>query len=128
MSEGPKPNTARVTVTDIKEAVASGLPVTCATCNYYHEARLKGLPGCGKMACGGPIIGRDFPDYKGQITKEKLNSICLICGDGLITHRIIIPGKEQQFALCNTHKNSFNGVILDPSIDLTQIPLTILPL
>lgn len=126
-TEGPNPNTVRVTVKDIENAVIDGMPLTCATCVHFHTARLAGKPSCGKIDCGGPVVGRDFPDYSGQIPRSKLAAICLMCGDSKLSCQVVVLGKEQRFGLCEAHKDTFTGIVFNPSIGIPQHTPIIIP-
>lgn len=127
-SEKPENKTLRVGVPDIETALKEGNPITCATCVHFFEARAKGLDTCGKTLCGGPIIGRDFPEYKGQIPRNKFSEICLLCGSGILYCHMVVPGKDQRFGLCLAHKDALNGIITNPEIHLTQTTPIIIPL
>jgi hypothetical protein len=110
------------------KALKMGLPVTCASCEHMFAAITNGEPRCGKFLCGGPILGRSFSDYKGPIPKERFATICLKCGSPNITHKVIVVGKEQTFALCEIHKSIFDNILISPDNNLTQIPPIIIPL
>ena len=64
-----------------EEAVKSGLAAVCAWCEHYWETSDKkpeNHSGCIRAKCGGPIIHRAFPEYKGPWSpKEKY---CFLCG------------------------------------------------
>jgi len=117
-----------VTKADIAENVAKGYPLTCATCIHFYTAKANGKDSCGKAECGGPIVGRDYPDYKGQIPRSKFNAICLMCGTNKIAYHVAVAGKEQRFALCEEHKDTFTGIVLNPAFGVPQNPPIIIPL
>ena len=119
--------TFKVTAGDIEEALKQGFPITCATCVHFYAACAQGLPSCGKTECGGPVVGRDFPDYQGQIAREKFSEICLLCGDSNIRYKVVVGGKPR-FALCEQHKSAFSGVVPDLETALHRSPPIIIPI
>lgn len=126
MAEESK-KTIRITAGDIQKALDFGYPLTCATCVHFYTACASGLLDCGKTACGGPIVGRDYPDYKGQIPREKFPALCLMCGDSKIAYKVVVTG-ESKFALCEKHKDALSGIIVDPQIALNQATPLIIPI
>ena len=76
----------------VAEEVRSGLSPICATCEHFWTAKDKEAPDCGHGAtCGGPIKGRMFPDYKGQLPREHMARICFMSGDKA-THGVKVVG------------------------------------
>jgi len=113
--------------TNIKTLLSYGMPITCATCVFMHEALDKNDLNCHKDMCGGPLVGRTFPDYRGVIAKKDFNKICLICGDSGIVSKIIVQNQPEHFALCKAHKDIFTGLSLKDNT-LIQIEPIIIPL
>ena len=67
----------------------------CAWCEHWHNAIDNGSNiGCGKE-CGGPVVGKGFPLYKGPID---LSKYCFICGNDA-TSCVRIGGKL--IGVCN---------------------------
>lgn len=127
-TEEPKLNTVRVAVAEIHKAVEAGLNIICATCPYYHKARLEGNPNCGRTECGGPVLGRDFPTYTGQIPRNKFSTICLMCGDTKLSCLIVVPGIEQKFGFCHTHAKTFDNVSVKLDSGFSEgSPLIVIP-
>ena len=87
----------------ISWAMSQGAPVTCATCRHFHEGNMR----CGKPNCGGPGVGRDFPDYDGPIPRERFVERCLVCGGENIEFHIALGGDKTKFALCKKHRKVF---------------------
>ena len=56
-----------------------GLAFVCCMCLHMAEAYDKGLKDCGKSACGGPLLGKTFPLYKGPM-EGNLILYCYRCG------------------------------------------------
>jgi len=128
-SEKAETKTLRVSVEDIESVIKQGkVPITCATCVHFYAALAAGRESCGKTLCGGPVIGRDFPEYKGQIPRNKFAEICLMCGSGILYCHIVVSGKEQRFGLCAEHKDALNGIVNNPEIPHTQETPLIIPL
>lgn len=88
----------------IINALSKGAPLTCASCPFFHE----GNGYCGKLECGGPGAGKDFPLYAGPIPRESFIDRCLVCGDGSPTH--IIIGLPTKFGLCQKHRRVYDYV------------------
>ncbi len=63
--------------TKVREAVMAGYSPVCATCKHFWVARDLNEVDCGKKDCGGPIAGKDFPEYDGPITQ--LDKFCFAC-------------------------------------------------
>jgi hypothetical protein len=55
------------------------LAYICRMCEHMGAADDKGLDDCGKENCGGPLVGRNFPDYKGPLS-QILRDMCFCCG------------------------------------------------
>jgi hypothetical protein len=88
----------------VDQALASGAPITCATCRFFHEGNM----ACGKSECGGPGSGRDFPSYDGLIPRENFIERCLVCGSGGAL--FLIVGLPTKFALCGKHRRVYEHV------------------
>lgn len=90
-----------------EDALRAGFPITCASCEHFHNAQKTNAEDCGKLlSCGGPIFGRPFPDYKGPLTPEILEKICLICGSPDPDFHILVG--LRRFGLCFKHHKIFN--------------------
>lgn len=128
MNSEQSKETVRVTVKDVELAVKKGYPITCSTCEHHHAAVAIGNPTCGKFSCGGPILNRNFPDYKGQIARTRFETICLMCGSSEIICHVLVPSKSQKFGLCLKHKSTFDNVVTNPTIGLPQTSPVIVPI
>jgi len=106
MTEGPEKHAVRV-LDQSREALRLGFPITCATCERLHCAWDTGASDCGHTeTCGGPILGRDFPDYKGPIKRVAFAELCLICGSSDL--RLHVVSNQSRFGLCNAHRRIFD--------------------
>jgi len=63
-----------------KREIDRGLTAICAWCEHLHNARRGKVWTCGRSDCGGPLVGRAFPDYKGPM-EGRLSSFCFLCGE-----------------------------------------------
>jgi hypothetical protein len=57
-----------------------GLAYICTMCEHMSSSEDKGLNSCGKKDCGGPSVGKCFPEYKGPLETIFLD-YCFRCGD-----------------------------------------------
>jgi len=90
-------------------ALKGGYPITCATCEHLLAAFTADAPDCGQMlTCGGPIFGRDYPNYVGPLQKEHYDKICLKCGSPNV--EFFVFGGIRRFGLCFNHKGVFDKV------------------
>jgi len=111
----------KITKDIVQNALNKGFPITCATCRYLYKGLNENKEDCGKSDCGGPLSGKGFPLYDGQITKTNFPNICLICGDNKVTHLILVNDNDK-FGLCDQHHkiydSAFNpvGMFLKPTI------------
>jgi len=85
-------------------AMTNGAPVTCATCRHFHAGNMV----CGQATCGGPGVGRDFPNYDGPIPRDRLVERCLVCGEGNIAYHIVMSDSLTKFSLCKQHRKVFD--------------------
>jgi hypothetical protein len=91
-----------------KLAVATHkLALVCAMCERYWEAKDAGAPGCGQSLCGGPLVGRTFPLYRGMMSGGIFAVTCFACGADA-THNISVEGAHGPLArtlgACDAHK------------------------
>jgi len=93
-----------VPVQMMKAATAGGLSAVCSTCVRYWEARDRGIPGdaCLGHACGSPIAGDDFHNYKGAMTDEAFAKFCFVCGDPATNH-VRVVNRHRQIGVCDAH-------------------------
>jgi len=92
-----------------ESALRGGYPITCATCERLKLAFEESSEDCGKMiTCGGPIFGRDYPDYKGPLKPSEFENLCLKCGSHIVDYHTY--GGVRRFGLCSLHKGIFDKV------------------
>lgn len=89
---------------------SQGYPIFCASCTKLPEGLGRGLKNCGYTStCGGPLAGKDFPDYQGPIPNDKKATICLICGHSQIVCQLAMNGKRA-LGLCAAHRSIFDNM------------------
>lgn len=88
-----------MTPSQIAIAASEGFSIVCASCRHLHRGRARKRDGCNKPQCGGPFVGRDFPDYDGPITD--FTRWCFVCGEPSKFAAIAESGKV--FGLCKEH-------------------------
>lgn len=79
------------------------IPVICATCNKYWQARDRGLPEPQCLAvdnCTSPIGGGNFHEYEGPIPDFRI--WCFVCGSSCSKY-IFVKGKQRIFGICDLH-------------------------
>jgi len=87
----------------LQARMENGLPITCASCTFLDAVAWR----CNrKDTCGGPMNGRDFPDYEGPLLRTRFHERCLCCG-GDPTYSMIVPGTTTRFGLCDAHQPLF---------------------
>lgn len=90
-------------------ALKLGFPVSCATCEHLKSAWDTNADDCGKtLTCGGPILGRSFPDYKGPLTAQAFERVCLVCGRD--DADFLVFGGLRRFGLCSQHQHVFDKI------------------
>jgi len=91
-----------MTPAEIALAAADGYSVVCASCRHLHRARaIQGKAAqCGQPACGGPLAGRDFPEYDGPITD--FTRWCFVCGESS-AFAAVVRGSDRALGLCKEH-------------------------
>ncbi len=109
MLEGLNRHTVRVQKT-IELALKLGFPITCATCDFLHQAWDSNADDCGKTdTCGGPIFGKSFPDYRGYLKREDLDKLCLICGSRSVDYLVVVG--DERLGLCRDHGSVFDSIV-----------------
>jgi hypothetical protein len=85
----------------VRQAVAEGYSVVCATCRKYHEAKARGLDQClAEDGCGSPIVGDTFHEYDGPITD--FLRFCFVCGDPA-AKGVRVKGRQRIVGACLRH-------------------------
>ena len=112
---GESKKVVRIDVDDVKQTLRLGFNIFCSTCKFLYKAQAENKPFCEKIECGGVLFGRSFPDYAGNIPRNKFDKICLMCGDSNLVCKVKAIGNDQEFALCFKHKGIFDNIVDDPS-------------
>jgi hypothetical protein len=50
-----------------------------------------------------------------------------MCGDSKIAYKVVISGVAK-FALCEEHKDALSGIVVDPTIALSQSAPLVVPI
>lgn len=59
--------------------IDAGLAAVCAWCEHHWNVKQGQLrPGCQQAECGGPMVGRAFPLYRGP--RPDKAAYCYVCG------------------------------------------------
>lgn len=104
MAEAPELRAGRV-----RDALRTGFPISCASCDHLHRAWETNAVDCGKTAtCGGPIFGKAYPDYKGPLPEQAFEKLCLICGKDRIDYHVVLG--PRRFGLCFSHRAVFDKI------------------
>lgn len=67
-----------------RKLMERGYAFVCAHCAKLHRQAARGLAMC-EMAlsareCGGPMVGKAFPEYEGPLTRDTIADLCFRCG------------------------------------------------
>ena len=106
----------------ITAMVNQGFNIFCSTCPLLHEAKAKGASGCKESvsSCGGPLRGLTFPDYKGPVSRDRFNEICLVCGSFENLRQAVYVQGKHTFSLCHEHRKAIEVL---PSLNVTLHPI-----
>lgn len=61
----------------VHRLMLQGFGFACATCEHLQQSSLA-KPACGKLACSGPLRGKNFPC---RVSDIKLQYHCFVCGN-----------------------------------------------
>lgn len=90
-------------------ALKLGFSVSCATCEHLKFAWDTNAEDCGHIiTCGGPVFGRGFPDYKGPLSTQAFEKLCLVCG--VEDADYLVFGGLRRFGLCSNHQKVFDNI------------------
>lgn len=91
----------------VRLVVANGLSFTCAMCLKYWRAHdrsgvaVSEFVSCDGIDCGGPIVGKSFPEYEGPLTADFMASHCFRCGDPATKIAVVNGGRH--VGVCQRH-------------------------
>lgn len=101
----------------VQELLRRGYAFPCACCENMWAALRAGAVFCQALApnCGGPLVGKSFPDYRGLLTKTTIATHCFRCGNPAIdTFRMADGG---YIGACRSHAG-----MLYPSSSTRMVP------
>lgn len=89
-----------------KRLMGMGFAFPCSFCTRMklRSGREGLVPGCEMETCGGPFVGKSFPDYSGPLTRDMIAKTCFRCGDPA-TEAIVTKDKGY-VGVCEKHLNS----------------------
>lgn len=109
----------------VKDAVQRGLAFPCAMCkNYWDAAPSNGRTPlgmnwhCHKTACGGPMVGRSFPEFVGGLLPEgDWAHFCFVCACPHDLSGVRVVGASRMLAVCDVHKKVLDDYVPVPRAD-----------
>ena len=98
----------------VKILLQSGMCFVCSMCLCCLDGNGK----CGKENCGGPIVGRDYPDYRGPL--ENFVNFCFACGDES-EYGIKVKNGKKIVGVCKEHVGYLNQLVPVDRADLIEM-------
>lgn len=92
----------RISPLEVAEARSKGFAFVCAMCTKLHAVPWRISSNCGVEDCGGPMSGKDFPRYIGDLEGNFVNW-CFVCGQKNPEHAIKINGSKRYIGVCKKH-------------------------
>lgn len=89
------------------KAIGSGLSCVCATCDWYWESESRGVVGCRHTDCCGPLGGKTFPRYKGQMTD--FSRFCFVCSASS-AYGVAVGDSQRILGVCQEHVSVLKGL------------------
>jgi hypothetical protein len=92
------------------QAIQSGLAAICAWCEHYWDAtdnKPEGHSGCVMYECGGPIVHKSFPLYKGPWNPKV--KYCFICGKN--ADAMAAVHHQGALGVCADHIQKFKDIL-----------------
>lgn len=107
------------TLAEVQTAVSKGLSFPCAMCSHHWSAKDRGQEHCGVATCGGPLIGRTFPDYSGPLPGGDWSHFCFVTGkpNNLVGVRVI--GGKRMLAVAEEQQSVLRARRSSSAIDCT---------
>ena len=88
----------------------SGICAICSWCERLWKAYdVSNASYCGRKDCGGPLLKRSFPKYKGPWNNKSL--FCFICGNKS-DHGVQV-GKDGIIGVCEKHYDMMLKMLKD---------------
>lgn len=104
-----------------KWLMSLGFAFPCSFCMNMLLPRGKQVPRCEMKTCGGPFVGRSFPDYSGPLTRTTLATHCFRCGES--AKEAIVTKDSGYIGVCDKHLNSTITTSSDTLIPSAQVKL-----
>ena len=100
--------------------MSMGFAFPCSFCTRMFLPPGRKVPMCSMKSCGGPFVGRSFPDYQGPLTRTTIATKCFRCGDD--AHEAIVAKDEGYVGVCKKHLNSTVPTSSDTLIPAREEP------
>jgi len=104
-----------------KWLMSLGYAFPCSFCMEMSLPRGKQAPRCKMETCGGPFVGRSFPNYSGPLTKTTIATHCFRCGDP--AQEAIVTKDGGYVGVCKKHLNSTIITSSDTLIPSAEVKL-----
>jgi len=87
--------------------IKDGWAAICCMCEHFWEHKDKfGHQNCGRE-CGGPIVQKAFPYYKGPWTNK--TAFCFVCGGS--SNASVEIGRSGVIGVCDEHVESIKRML-----------------
>lgn len=103
-----------------KRLMNMGFAFPCSFCTRMFIPEGKEAPRCEMQTCGGPFVGKSFPDYVGPLTKTTIATHCFRCGGE--AEEAIVATDGGYVGVCKPHLNSTVPSSVDTLIPSTEKP------
>lgn len=87
-----------------KRWMEMGFAFPCSFCTRMFVPEGKNAPRCTMQTCGGPFVGKSFPDYQGPLTRSTIATHCFRCG--AMAYEAIVTTDGGYVGVCKPHLNS----------------------
>lgn len=95
-----------------RAVVVDKLAFPCALCVRWWTAVDKGESSCGRLSCGGPALGRTYPEHSGPLERSDWSGFCFICGCPDRLTAVHVPGAERRLAVCSDHLKHVENMLV----------------
>lgn len=92
----------KISPLEVAEARSKGFAFVCAMCTKLHAVPWRISPNCGVVDCGGPMSGKDFPRYTGDLEGNFVHW-CFVCGQKDPEHAVQIKKSKKLLGVCKKH-------------------------
>lgn len=100
-----------------KRWMKMGFAFPCAFCTRMRVPEGREVPSCTMVTCGGPFVGKSFPDYAGPLTRTTIATHCFRCGEQAV--EAIVTKDGGYVGVCEEHLNSTVPTSSDALVPVT---------